>query len=465
MTNIIADNITNNANVIVTLAVTHTYTYEDEGVTKSKTITKYGTSTLTVLALSLTTSISILSQGLQGQVSIPYTVRGNGNKTVYLYKNGVLLDQHTDITANTSANSFLISGGLGAGVTNFQLVAETTQSGVTVRSSSHYFDLFGSAAGTVICLKVEDITGDVQGVGDYASPKFNAAKFGDFKINYYAYNPSEPSLQAIVLTEELNSDGAVIVASPSEQTLQRNVYTYSKRIKSSNDLRVTFTVGSTEKVVTITPLASSINIELPTESLKLNLDADGRSNEEVNPAVWNYGDITTQFEGLNWQSNGWVTDEGSTALLLQNGAKATVNFPLFKSADDGQSVTKTGCTFEILFKCNNATLEENDIISCYWDNNGKKTGLNITTTYVGVNTGEETPYPSEDAKDENGNPLVTYVTTRVGSQYAQNNYYKYTFVIDPEAPGIGGEKGLCFGYLDGILSYISPIPSSFINLN
>jgi hypothetical protein len=58
----------------------------------------------------------------------------------------------------------------------------------------------------------------------------------------------------------------------------------------------------------INPMASSINIELPTESLKLNLDADGRSNEEVNPAVWNYSDVTTEFSGLNWQSNGWVNN-------------------------------------------------------------------------------------------------------------------------------------------------------------
>lgn len=132
---------------------------------------------------------------------------------------------------------------------------------------------------------------------------------------------------------------------------------------------------------------------------------------------------------------------------------------------EGYPVTRKGCTFEILFKCNNATLEENDIISCYWNNNlDRVTGLNITTTYVGVNTGEVTEYTSEDAKDEQGNPLVTRVITRVGSQYAQNNYYKYTFVIDPEAPGIGGNKGLCYGYLNGILSYISSIPSSFINL-
>ena len=133
-----------------------------------------------MLALTLVTPISILNIGLSGQVSIPYTVRGNGNKTVYLYKNGVIADQHTDILSASSSGTFVISGGLPTGITNFQLVAESTQAGVTVRSSSHYFDLFGTAANTVICLKVEDFTGAIQGPADYMSPKFSAAKFSDF---------------------------------------------------------------------------------------------------------------------------------------------------------------------------------------------------------------------------------------------------------------------------------------------
>jgi hypothetical protein len=52
----------------------------------------------------------------------------------------------------------------------------------------------------------------------------------------------------------------------------------------------------------------------------------------------------------------------------------------------------------------------------------------------------------------------------VGSQYAEDEYYKYTFVIDPQAPSVEG-RGLCYGFLNGILSYIAPIPTSFNNRN
>lgn len=454
LTSIIANNITGSASVVISVTVSYTYEYvDDSGERKTKTITKYGSVILTVLALSLSTSINIANTGMTGQVSIPYTVRGNGSKTVFLYRNGVLVDQHDNITSASSSSVFTQT--LSGGINNFQLVAETSAGDTVVRSSSFYFDLLSSTVATVVALLVEDTTGTIQSGAEYGTPKFSAPKFSDFRFSYYVYNTGSTLVPAKITTDELDSDGKVIVSSPSDQELYRRVYTYSKKIKSSNQLRITFEAGDTTRVIYINPLTSSINIELPTESLRLNLDADGRSNEEVNPAVWSYGDVTTEFTGLNWQSNGWVNN----ALLLQNGAKAKVNFPLFQSVNN-YPVTRGGCAFEILFKCSNATLEEHDIISCHWMNNDqRKTGLNITTSYVGVDTGEVTEYKDDDGK------VTQSVVTRVGSQYAQDNWYKYTFVIDPNAPGIGANKGLCYGYLNGILSYIAPIPSSFINLD
>ena len=55
---------------------------------------------------------------------------------------------------------------------------------------------------------------------------------------------------------------------------------------------------------------------MPTAETALNLDADGRSNEETNPAAWSYGDYSTEFKGVNFEEDGWVEDEGSKSLLL-----------------------------------------------------------------------------------------------------------------------------------------------------
>lgn len=459
ITSIIADNIKNSASVIATITVSHTYTYDvtDESGnvtnTVTKTITKYGSAVLTILALTLTTSININNTGITGQYSIPYTVKGNGSKTVFLYHNGTLLQQHDNITAASSSGVFVVN--LSSGLNNYQIYAETQADDTVVTSTSYYFDLFTPTSETVILFMVEDTTGSKQEGDSYLNPTFNASKFSDYKFNYYVYNSANPTITTKITTQELDTDGSIIVSSVSEQLLDRKLYTYSKRIKTSNTIKVVFEADNKEKYIIINPMQSDINIEIPTESIVFNLDADGRSNEEANPAVWTYRDVTTNFEGVNWESSGWINN----ALVLKNGAKATINFDLFKSVD-GYPVTAKGCSFEILFKCENATLEENDIISCYWNNNaGKKTGLNITTSYVGVDTGEESEYTDDD-----GN-VTSRVATRVGSQYNQGDYYKYVFVIDPNVPrnSSGSEKGVCYGYFNGILSYISSIPIEFLN--
>lgn len=457
LASILSNRITGNATVNVAISVAHTYTYtDDNGEQVTKTVNGTGTTRITVISLTLSADrVNIVNQGITGQALIPYTVEGNGTKTVYLYKNGVLEDTHSGIEDYRRSSNFTIDN-LPNGITNFQIVAQSMSGDTIVTSSSHYFDLFGSATEPIIALKVEDKTGTIQGENEYEIPVFAATRFSDFKLDYYAYSPNQVTVPSTIITEELSSDNQVELTTSQNQTLARRLYTYSKKVKTSNKFRITFKVGTTTRVINVMPQASSIDIKLPTESLQLNLDADGRSNEEVNPGTWNYGDsISTDFEGFNWQSNGWINN----ALLLQNGAKAKVNFPLFQAVDNSP-VTKNGCTLEILFKCNNSTLEEHDIISCHWTNNDdRKTGLNVTTNYVGVDTGEVTEY-----RDDEGN-ITQSVVIRVGSKYAQNEWYKFIFVIDPEAPGVGSNKGLCYGYLNGILSYIAPIPSSFINLD
>jgi hypothetical protein len=92
-------------------------------------------------------------------VSIPYTVKGNGSKTVYLYKNGKQVDYHDNITSASSSGVF--TQVLTNNLTNFQIVAETSAGDTVVRSSSFYFDLFGSATSTIISFLVEDTTGTI----------------------------------------------------------------------------------------------------------------------------------------------------------------------------------------------------------------------------------------------------------------------------------------------------------------
>jgi hypothetical protein len=455
LTNILKQYVSTAMTVNVTLTVEHTYTYMDGEEEKTKTITKYSSTNLVILNLELSVTTNLLNSGSAGQITIPYTVKGNGSKTVYLYRDGKLEATHDSLTASSVSGSFIQT--LPSGKVNFQVVAETKSGNTTVTSKAYYFDMFGAAASTITCLEVVDTAGNIQIDADNSI--FAVDLFTDFSFKYYTYNPTNGKVNVNIYTDEINESGTTLVSNVSEQVLERKIYTYSKKIKSANEFKIYFKEGDTTlKSIRIQPKESEIKIDLSSEGVVFNLDADGRSNEETVPDVWKYGEVETSFDGLNWESNGWITDENSTALCLQNGAKATINYPLFRDID-GFSVTKeTGCTFEILFKCSNATLDEHPIISCMWQNDeGKDTGLYITTKNVGVKTGLTTDYSDDDGK------VVQTVDTHVGQLFAEGSYYKYTFILDPKAKAVGSTTGLCYGFINGILCYIAPMPSSFMN--
>lgn len=451
LTNILTKNITNPTRIDAILSIQYTYSYTDEkGETITKVIRKSRTVFIEIISLVLDVSYNI-GIPANGYTSLQYTVRGSGSKSVYLYKNGELVDSISDITNSSYAGTFIVDIFT---PTNYQIVSETIVGTTKIKSSSFYFDTICEIQGTMIAIKFEDVTGAIQDVDSYLNPTINFPKLNNFKFDYYIFNLMQPQIDLTIDTQELDLDGTIITSQQLKQQVNREVYSYSKRIKSPNKLSVTLDANSVQRTINLIPMDSGININIPTEELIFNLDADGRSNTESNPSYWQYKDVTTEFSNMNWESSGWIDDNG-TSLVLRNGAKAVVNYPLFQYIND-QSVTKTGCTFEILFKCENPTLDTHDIITCNWPGSqGRITGLKITTNYVGVNTGVVTEY-----KDEYGN-ITQSVEDCVGSQYAPSTYYKYTFIIDPTL----GNSGLCLGYLDGILSFVSEIPSVFANIN
>lgn len=445
LTQILKQSVTSSATIIATLNLSYTYEYNDGGETVSKTINSQSSATVTVIALSLSTGINFAVDYPVGQVSIPYTVKGNGTKIISLYKNGVLVDSQEGITATNYSNNFVQEL---RNSTNYQLVAETSAGTTTVRSSSYYIDLTVPLAGVSIGLMREDIYGEIKNQSQYKIPQFKSPIYENFSLKYFVFNTGAIQTNLTILTEELNTSGEVVTSSTSEQVVDRTVYTYSKRIKSSNTYKVTLSANGVSKTFYIIPQVGEIAIDIPTEAIDLNLDADGRSNEETNPAVWTYGEFSTKFTGVNWSSNGWVEDEGSSALLLQNGAKAEINYPLFGPIDGKSPARNEGCTFEILLKVANCSTSKAPIVYCNWLSNGKVVGLNITNNFLGVNTEDTRELPSD-------NPDAPKVTepVSVGQQFSEGQYYKYTFIMDK----LTADTSLYKAYINGILSYTAPI--------
>lgn len=101
------------------------------------------------------------------------------------------------------------------------------------------------------------------------------------------------------------------------------------------------------------PLIDTSDIEL-----MLYLSAKNRNNNDLNKDYWrsNYSgnDITCQFEGFNWLTNGWLEDiQGDVALHLTNGAKLTIPYSPFTRNEGNQGAEGNGCVIELDFKLSN----------------------------------------------------------------------------------------------------------------
>ena len=132
-------------------------------------------------------------------------------------------------------------------------------------------------------------------------------------------------------------------------TAPRTVQQYTNRFTASGTEAMMFKTGDTEYKFNIEVVESSINLVETTDSLRVKLSASGRSNNEGNPGVWDFEDVTTEFKGFDWSTNGWTGD----ALRLTNGASIVINDTPF-----AKDATATGFTIEAELMCSNVSDRE-----------------------------------------------------------------------------------------------------------
>lgn len=136
-----------------------------------------------------------------------------------------------------------------------------------------------------------------------------------------------------------------------------------------------------EKIHEIFVEALDIPVEAETANLQLWLSANGRSNTELNPAMWEYTQtietangieeldtIRTTFSNFNWVNNGWLSDvNGDTCLRLNGAAKAVIDIKPFE-----KNFVNTGKTFEFDFVIRDVNNRDSTVINCFSGNRGFK---------------------------------------------------------------------------------------------
>ena len=239
-------------------------------------------------------------------------------------------------------------------------------------------------------------------------------------IPYIVYNP-------LSLTSEIDLIIRCNGSEYSRQTLTVGRTRQYWNVRNYPDGNVSFIIkcGDVEKTHALRVLKNDIDINPVTNDLELYLTSSGRSNNEANPAIWEYGDITTAFENVNWDGTGWVTDENGDSVLRLNGdATATIGFKPFK--DD---LKVYGKTLEFEFAVRDVNNRDAKVILSW----GDKIGLEMTADKATLNSQQ----------------------TEIFCNYIEEERIRISFVVESRS-----EHRMMQVYINGILSGVKQYPTN-----
>ena len=312
-------------------------------VENSEGAKKILTYTVNVLVLAITSTAP--KMGLyKGQVSLPYTVTGSGTKLVRFYLDEREIAQETVATSGNSRVIALPEQTDGAHILEIQ--AEVSNGSNTIRSNRlaigmlYYSD--SATTQSILLMKYEGPTEVEQG----ATLVFPYMVYDPFlqttDINLNIYEENGELYKTFVLQVD---------QSPKEWVTQD--YPAGK-------VRFEIVCKDTAVSQTIEVAATTFDKEIITDSCILDFNARGRSNNESNPASWEYNGITAEFDGFGWANvDGWVdTESGQTALRFLPGDTMNIKYKPFET-----DFRVSGYTIEAEFETHNVRDYDSVIIS------------------------------------------------------------------------------------------------------
>lgn len=119
------------------------------------------------------------------------------------------------------------------------------------------------------------------------------------------------------------------------------------------------TCGSVSRSVYVNVVELNVNFKEATEGLEFYMSSANRTNSDVNKDQCSYGEYNVEFNNFNWVTNGWISDNGQTALKVCDGA--TVNIPITPFANDFKTL---GQTIEFDFSVEDSINDNAIVCSC-----------------------------------------------------------------------------------------------------
>lgn len=337
-----------------------------------------------------------------GVISFPYTPVGAVAKTIYFYLDGNLLGTQQTSVSNRQMTYSIPAQAHGAHSLRVYFEAEIQAQ--TVRSNELYFEFISVVSGN-------DTPIITSGFKVREAPQYTS-----LQIPFMVYTPNSLTSE---VTLKANNQAV------SQQTVDRTEQVFTYRADSYGTLTFQIVSGGVTKALTVNITESSIDVEPVTEDLELYLSSAGRSNSEANPGTWEYNDISAEFAGFNFKSDGWQKDaDGITALRVSGGARLTIPFQPFATDFRG-----TGKTLEIEFATRNVLDYDATIVSC----NSEGRGLNITAQRASLKSEQ----------------------SEISTQYKEDEHVRLSFVVEKRS-----ENRLLMVYINGVASGVIQYPDN-----
>lgn len=335
--------------------------------------------------------------------SIPFTYVPTGSltKNVVFLLDGVLIGTQTVSTSGRQQTYYIPQQSHGSHSLEAYFTAE--MDGQTIESNHLYFDL--------ICITPGNYTPIV-------AIDFNQKTVDQYSSLVIPYSVYDPNGLETEITLKVN--GNIV----NTLTVDRSRHQWTYRANSAGVLVLAIQCGDIVKTVSMTVKETDIDAKAETNDLALYLSSYGRSNAEANPGTWKSGDISAVFNGFNFTSDGWQTDEdGITVLRVSGDARLTIPYNVF-----GSDFRTTGKTIEVEFATRDVRDYDAKILSCM--SGGR--GIELTAQLAKLKSEQ----------------------SEIFMQYKDGEHLRISFVIEKRS-----KQRLIYCYVDGIISGVIRYPS------
>lgn len=339
--------------------------------------------TIQTVQLEITSNFDFSkSYRIGSNIPISGTLLGGGNKSLHCYVDGVKIDSltKTGLTSSSSNFDFIVpTAGSIHGTKSIQLVAEVESDGRTIRSNSIYFGIMlvdPESTIPVVGTRFDFRDGDI--IDGVERPYISANQFESYQIRYAIYSPGLVQSPVTIQVGDRILTSSIVQAG-------------MQRIESRNyeeaTLMGSIKSNSTTYSFEVRVLDTGIDLKEPTSTPSFKFDPIGRSNDDVNKAVWRstVGDVTADLQGVNFGGDGWV----DSSLALMDGGKAVINYePLNQINQINARTQPNSFTFRTKIKISSVVDENVKLLSCWVDGSspGRGTGFEITASKVKLMT-------------------------------------------------------------------------------